>query len=947
MAELTWLDTLGGGDVVVQDDIVKSEGTAIDTVAGLNGVPIIGIRGSTPEIGAGLHYNQVGEPGHKLKKGVMPGHVDLVDFGAIPGVDDAPSRAANDAAWQAAMNSMSAPSSNLGQRLIAHGDFYFNDTIHVTKSLWIQGTNSSFGTHAPATRFIFPKDCDGIRFHAGGADIAPSGDSGIAGFARISDLSIFCKDHNEADIENATGIPATLQSATGYWRNFSAAPWAGTASAGTSAARGFATAGADPTVANAFRDFADNGGSGQHGIANQNYPKCAGFNGTTQYLVGDASTKVSDLISASAYTLQFILELTAAGAANANIALEPSIFAESSSDAIFVTYSASGIRAGHKDGGGVKVTPYIPVTHVAGKGICVQVRFNGSTLECRVNGVDSSATVSAGNVVGTLSSLTPRIGANGAGTKFITGRIAQILTFNTARTWADLELLRTSARIAYGYTCNRGHGIRTSTIISLSNVHAENFGENGLAIFADGSTPIEIRGNASGTRVESGCHFDANGGHGIHIYGGDASICHVSAASVAGNMGWGVYDESLDGGYHSAIHAEGNRGHQEEDTHNRDYTNIVNSSIFDGCYTESAFNLITGLGDCNGLVAEQLHPLSTGLGIASGIVRSKSIEHRNTRGTTSISTNCMRPGDTMHGFEWAVIGALEDDIDRHSMFYNEATKWWSVESNGYHQRMIQYPTAQAYEREPTVWAENGIKIGRDDASGTPIIFTAETAPRTDKFDGSTKTTQKGDTAWQSQPVVGGPLCQRCLTSGTAGTLNGSATTATTVSGQYTAVLNDYSGLAIGQYVHIAGVTGKKQVLNIDYGTLTITFDTPADASVGPGAAVSYVAPTFETLYASQQPQGPSVAISAYDIDWSAGSVFYKTLGAGAQVFTFSNAADGMTIIVEVTGAASTLTWPSVKWPGGVAPTQTASGTDIYTFVKRGSTIYGAVNQAMA
>jgi hypothetical protein len=93
--------------------------------------------------------------------------------------------------------------------------------------------------------------------------------------------------------------------------------------------------------------------------------------------------------------------------------------------------------------------------------------------------------------------------------------------------------------------------------------------------------------------------------------------------------------------------------------------------------------------------------------------------------------------------------------------------------------------------------------------------------------------------------------------------------------------------------------------------------------------------------------GPSVAIAAMAIDWSLGSVFYKTLAAGANTFTFSNATDGQCIIVEVTGATSTLTWPTVKWPGGTIPTQTSEGTDVYTFVKRGSIIFGSVVQAMA
>jgi hypothetical protein len=96
-----------------------------------------------------------------------------------------------------------------------------------------------------------------------------------------------------------------------------------------------------------------------------------------------------------------------------------------------------------------------------------------------------------------------------------------------------------------------------------------------------------------------------------------------------------------------------------------------------------------------------------------------------------------------------------------------------------------------------------------------------------------------------------------------------------------------------------------------------------------------------------QSQGTSTAIAALSIDWSLGGVYTKTLSAGANTFTFANATDGQQIIVILTGAVSTVTWPTVKWPGGVAPTQTSAGTDVYTFVKAGTTIYGTAAQAMA
>jgi len=47
------------------------------------------------------------------------------------------------------------------------------------------------------------------------------------------------------------------------------------------------------------------------------------------------------------------------------------------------------------------------------------------------------------------------------------------------------------------------------------------------------------------------------------------------------------------------------------------------------------------------------------------------------------------------------------------------------------------------------------------------------------------------------------------------------------------------------------------------------------------------------------------------------------------------------------GGGSTVTWPAVEWAGGAAPTQTATGVDVYTFIHDGTLIYGSVVQAMA
>lgn len=78
-----------------------------------------------------------------------------------------------------------------------------------------------------------------------------------------------------------------------------------------------------------------------------------------------------------------------------------------------------------------------------------------------------------------------------------------------------------------------------------------------------------------------------------------------------------------------------------------------------------------------------------------------------------------------------------------------------------------------------------------------------------------------------------------------------------------------------------------------------------------------------------------VAVSASAIDCSAGNYFTKT-ASGALTWTFTNvpSSRAFTVILELTnGGTGTQTWPaSVKWPGGTAPTLTASGVDVLGFI---------------
>ena len=85
-----------------------------------------------------------------------------------------------------------------------------------------------------------------------------------------------------------------------------------------------------------------------------------------------------------------------------------------------------------------------------------------------------------------------------------------------------------------------------------------------------------------------------------------------------------------------------------------------------------------------------------------------------------------------------------------------------------------------------------------------------------------------------------------------------------------------------------------------------------------------------------------VAVAALAIDWSEGNIFTKSISVDST-FTFANANDGQTLIVQITNTDASndreLTFPTCKWVGGEAITTIVQDTiTIYTFIKIGSDI---------
>jgi hypothetical protein len=77
------------------------------------------------------------------------------------------------------------------------------------------------------------------------------------------------------------------------------------------------------------------------------------------------------------------------------------------------------------------------------------------------------------------------------------------------------------------------------------------------------------------------------------------------------------------------------------------------------------------------------------------------------------------------------------------------------------------------------------------------------------------------------------------------------------------------------------------------------------------------------------------AVSALQIDCSAGNYFTKTINANST-FTVSNVPSSGTaysFTLELTHTSGTVTWwTGLEWPAGTAPTLTAGKTHLFVFV---------------
>jgi hypothetical protein len=354
-----------------------------------------------------------------------------------------------------------------------------------------------------------------------------------------------------------------------------------------------------------------------------------------------------------------------------------------------------------------------------------------------------------------------------------------------------------------------GHGIHASIVCFIRDVTVNNFAENGIWI-ASGSP--ENPGNAVGTHIIN-TNSTQNGAHGFHFVGVDSTVGLIEMCYANLNWGNGFRDEGGTGNTYVACYCQGNlgerdTGHSKEsdplgyskDRRNHDFyvaNDAINRSVFYGCYSEASVDHIYApAGAIGGLLSEGTFPpapavpaddpnindyfkLSNGFSLSSGGVVGigpliTQYKHDLNSPRIEIGGPPIGFGNNTqipHAFSFIArkAGVFMDFL---RLLYRPILResfhdWWEWQSSSIYRPIMRFPTLQSDARHPAPWMTSGLFIGRDDISNNPIHMTAAPSPPTIQYDGILpQRYEVGDIVWNSNPSVGGPIGQVCITSGT-------------------------------------------------------------------------------------------------------------------------------------------------------------------------------------
>lgn len=280
-----------------------------------------------------------------------------------------------------------------------------------------------------------------------------------------------------------------------------------------------------------------------------------------------------------------------------------------------------------------------------------------------------------------------------------------------------------------------------------------------------------------------------------------------------------------------------------EDGQNHDYVIAgqgLTASTLIGCYAEAAINKIDVPSIVIGGNLAQCPNPGTGHMNNGGWIDGRPTRHINDRGTVKVYGELGSNDTNLAGLSVGTPDLGGGDYTRLS--YNTVGQWWAWQNVGGYRDVVRWPTTMANWRRAAGWHVNGLFLGDGATDNIKVARLAGTSPQTIDYAGNGATYEVGDIVEQSNPNANAQMGSVCTTAGTQGTLVG--ITGSITSGTASLLVNDYTGMSVGMYVTIAGVTGAKKLLSRS--GLTWTIDSNANATVA-GAAVAFSPAVFGTL----------------------------------------------------------------------------------------------------
>ncbi|MFF4401456.1 hypothetical protein [Streptomyces sp. NPDC001480] len=462
-------------------------------------------------------------------------------------------------------------------------------------------------------------------------------------------------------------------------------------------------------------------------------------------------------------------------------------------------------------------------------------------------------------------------------------------------------------------TTTSGHGVFSTIVFDAECVAVENFGGNGFHLYGWAT-------DHSGEPLLSSLWncFAMNNHHGFHLEGTECGHCRVLLCNAFQNRVVGFYDNGGIGGTAYAFcHAIDNGVYN--------YQTVGSGCLatFLHCYNEGRLNCSfegTPMSIGSNLTAG-VPDISPIFEITGGVASRAPFEYLNHRKDSKRSVRS-RLGEKFNEKRMGLLsfeilgppGNEKEYFEKSELRYGgDADPWliWQNDNVG-KTEFMRFPTTLGNPRSPAPWFGNGIYLGLalptigGIGGNAQVRITASRGLPAVQRTNKPLTYEVGDTVWEADPKGENPawevdpknggkrFARRCVSAGTLFTTVALPKGQVDHPGTLTFVSSP-SNLAVGQYISIKELdNGKAQkITGID--GLKVTY-TPSQGTAGV-TEVSFAAPVFETLYASN---GPTVT-TATSAKITADQRFVTVTASGKIVTLPENAFDGETHEIKSNG----------------------------------------------